>query len=338
MIKVFPLTVGSTRVPFGQFYGGLDGWTGFGALRRFATDKAHPLLVPISAYLIEHPSAGPILVDTGINSDQAHAHHAYYHGFMGVVTDEDEYVLTDAQELPAQLERHGYRCQDIQRVVLTHLHEDHVGGLRHVAHAEVILPQAEWELRNQHYFGLFPAYYAPSFAMVQRWKLIEFSSEAFHSFDSSYDVLGDGTIRLVPTPGHTGGHASVIIKTDGYHVLLAADALYTLRHLDVEHVRAFVPGNEQRVAEYVDSVQRIRALRDALPDLIVVPTHDHSDYGMNLIPTAFADGMLSSTEIAAIRAYEARTFDAQWALKRGTYPHYVPPAAQHETGEVIYGQ
>jgi len=65
-MKLYPLLLGRTKVPFGQFYGGLNGWEGFGALFRFVTDKKHFIWVPIHAYLLEHPKEGLILVDAGI--------------------------------------------------------------------------------------------------------------------------------------------------------------------------------------------------------------------------------------------------------------------------------
>ena len=333
MIKVFPLSIGATKVPFGQFYGG---WTGFNAFFQLATDKSHPMLVPIMAYLIDHPKAGPILMDTGISRWQAHDHKNYYKGIMGAATDVDEYILTPEQELPAQLERFGYRTTDIQRVILTHLHEDHVGGLRHVSHAEVVLPQTEWNVRHQKLVGMFPIYYAPSYSMIQNWKIVGFDSGPFHSFDSSHDLLGDGTIRLIPTPGHTGGHASVVVEADGYQIFLAADALYTLRHLAVDQVHAFVPGPIQYASLYVDTIKRIQRLRDALPDMVIVPTHDHSDYGYNLIPSVLADGVLTLAGKHKLQAYESRIFDKQWQLRAEEAPVYNPPKANRQVGEVIY--
>ena len=64
-MKLYPLLLGRTKVPFGQFYGGLKGWEGLGALFRFVTDKKHFIWVPIHGYLLEHPSAGLILFDAG---------------------------------------------------------------------------------------------------------------------------------------------------------------------------------------------------------------------------------------------------------------------------------
>ena len=46
-MKLYPLLLGRTKVPYGQFYGGLSGWQGLGALARFITDKSHFIWVPI---------------------------------------------------------------------------------------------------------------------------------------------------------------------------------------------------------------------------------------------------------------------------------------------------
>lgn len=67
MVKVYALRLGATKVPFGQFYGGLHGWRGPPAFYRFATDKRHFIIVPIHAYLVDHPQEGLILVDAGIS-------------------------------------------------------------------------------------------------------------------------------------------------------------------------------------------------------------------------------------------------------------------------------
>src|SRR5947209_17707291 len=128
MIRVHQLRLGETKVPFGQFYGGLQGWQGPAGLVRFATDKRHFIWVPIHAYLIEHPQDGLILVDTGVNWRQANEHGQYYRGVARYLFDEDEYRLDPSDELPAALARLGRRSEEIRRVVLTHLHEDHVGG------------------------------------------------------------------------------------------------------------------------------------------------------------------------------------------------------------------
>jgi hypothetical protein len=95
-----PVPAGLDEVPFGQFYGGLEGWRGLRALFKYATDKTHFIVVPIHAYLIDHPREGLILVDAGINWRQAHEHGAYYKGIQHYLFDADEYQLDRSEELP----------------------------------------------------------------------------------------------------------------------------------------------------------------------------------------------------------------------------------------------
>jgi N-acyl homoserine lactone hydrolase len=143
-MKLYALRIGATKVPYGQFYGGTEGWVGLRGMWRFLRDKRHFILVPICVYLIDHPTAGPILVDAGINWDQAHAHHAYYRGVLARLSlDEDEYLLSREQELSAQLGRLGYRCSDISTVIVTHLREDHI-----VAWSRCARPRSCWRPRS----------------------------------------------------------------------------------------------------------------------------------------------------------------------------------------------
>ena len=65
-------------------------------------------------------------------------------------------------------------------------------------------------------------------------QLVEFGNEAepYSSFAWTVDLLGDGSIRLVLTPGHTPGHQSVLVRLqDGRNVLAVGDAAYTLRSI-----------------------------------------------------------------------------------------------------------
>lgn len=89
-----------------------------------------------SIFLVDHPRHGPIMIDTGLNWQQAHAHREYYAGpLLRATFDEDEYLLEPEQRLEAQLSRAGLRTEDIRTVILTHLHEDHLGGVRDLAAA-----------------------------------------------------------------------------------------------------------------------------------------------------------------------------------------------------------
>ncbi len=272
-MKVYPLHIGDTKVPYGQFYGGTEGWEGVRGIWRFFTDKSHYIIVPIYAYLIDHPRAGLILVDAGINWEMAHAHRTYY-GVWSYLLDQDEYRLTREQELPTQVKRLGYQYEDIQTVIVTHLHEDHLGGLDAMRGSKVIIAQEAWTAKA---LGIFGFAQALTRRGIHTPELVALSSGPFHSFDRSQDLLGDGTIRLLPTPGHAEGHLSVLVQMDGYELLLVADAMYTLRHLAVDQVRAILLG-KQSGAQQIDSIQRIQQLRTALPEMVLIPTHEHTTH------------------------------------------------------------
>jgi N-acyl homoserine lactone hydrolase len=334
-MKIYSLHVGDTKVPYGQFYGGRTGWTGMRGMWRFATDKSHYIIVPIHAYLIDHPTSGLILVDTGINWEQAHEHDRYYRGILHYVLDADEYLLTREQELPAQVERLGYRCEDIRTVILTHFHEDHAGGLRYVPQAKVVAAEAEWQALKMKAFGFIPIVYRPSIEVVTSWEPISYTSGPFHSFDKSQDMLGDGSIILLPTPGHDPGHLCVLLQMGGYEILITGDVMYTLRHLAVDEVRAILFGGKILEEQQIDSIRRIQRLRQSLPDLVIVPGHDHTDYQYLFLEPFMADGVFSPEEREQIKTYEARLFDNAGHLMPSAVPRFIPPAHGERVGKAL---
>jgi N-acyl homoserine lactone hydrolase len=97
---------------------------------------------------------------------------------------DDEYAQEPDETLSQQLKRLGYRCEDVRTVILTHLHEDHVGGLCELPKAKVVVSQAEWDARRARMFGFMPMFYQPSYASVERWERVCLRLGAFPYFQS----------------------------------------------------------------------------------------------------------------------------------------------------------
>lgn len=159
-------------------------------------------------------------------------------------------------------------------------------------------------------------------SMMPEPALFDFDSGRFHAFDASKDLFGDGTIILAPTYGHSYGHTSLFVQMGAYQLCLAADALYTLRHLNPDSLSAFCYFGGDGFATQADSVRRLAAMREALPDLIYVPTHDPFAYTFELLQPYLADGELSEEERRALRAYQEQLYGPDGRLQQEAQPRF----------------
>lgn len=239
------------------------------ALGRGAAKKIETW-VPCPVFLLEHPSAGKILIDTGMPPAVAHDTKAAL-GRLGA----SMYAVraTEDQPLPARLRAAGIEPGEITAVVFTHLHFDHTGGLAEIGgNAQVVVSQTEW--RSAHGSRQLARGYMPrQYDTAHDFRLIDFDADSINSFASfgrAFDLFGDGSVTLVSTPGHTAGHMSVVVRTPKREVLLAGDAIYDRRSLD----KSSAPLVLHDEHNYKRSVREIRQYEQMTPSALVVPGHD----------------------------------------------------------------
>ena len=181
--------------------------------------------LPVSAYLIEHPQ-GHILFDTGwgreLSPDGCYERIAQirHMGFLHFLINQG--VLPMGESVPEQLEKMGLHPSDLDYVILSHLHTDHASGLQGVREAKRILA-SEDEIEDTRKHGVR---YAKGM-----WKGISFTPFAFQQTGAgpvgeSYDLFGDGSIKLIRMPGHTAGLAAMKITRGDHYVLFFADGGY----------------------------------------------------------------------------------------------------------------
>jgi N-acyl homoserine lactone hydrolase len=198
--------------------------------------------LPINVYVIEHRD-GLVLFDTG--QDRASITDPKYFPsgpLLGSLFSMARFEMAADQTLSVQLERLGYRAGDVRTVVLSHLHGDHIGGLREVAQAELLVSRAEWDTLS----GPWPELAGIMRRHIQlpglRWRQIEMAplhDPALAPFDVGHDLFGDGSLVMVPTPGHTAGSISLIVRRAGKPTLaLVADLTYAAHLLD----SGYLPG------------------------------------------------------------------------------------------------
>ncbi|MFB4269840.1 N-acyl homoserine lactonase family protein [Nonomuraea sp. GTA35] len=325
-VRVFPIHTGDTIVTYGQFYGGLDGWEGLNGYLRTLVDKAQ-IAVPVRAYLIDHPRHGLLMVDTGVNWEQAHDHDGYYDLTSRLLTEREEYRLSPGQDLRVRLARLGYDAGRIGTVFLTHVHDDHAGGLRSVPQAEVVLDRRDWD------HGVL---YPHSFDLVkENLSFPAFDSGPFGAFPAGQDHFGDGSVILLPTPGHSPGHMCVLLRMDGGSVLFVGDTLYTLPHLAVDQVRQMTIGGAD-TARQLEAARRIQALLAAEPATVPLFAHDNTRYHADRVVPAFAHGRPGKEGLRELRTHMEAVLTPGWRLRAGHAPRFVPPESGTGPGRVEF--
>jgi N-acyl homoserine lactone hydrolase len=179
--------------------------------------------LPIYAFAIEHPE-GVIVVDTGETALAARP--GYFAGWHPGLRAFDVRVEPE-QEIGPQLAGLGIRPGDVRWVVMTHLHTDHAGGLRHFPDTEILVTRAEVEfasglrgrLRGYVANKQWPASFDPT--------VLELEPEPLGPFPQSLRLTDAGDVTLVPLPGHTPGHVGVLVEDGDHTVFLAGDSSYT---------------------------------------------------------------------------------------------------------------
>ena len=224
------------------------GWiTAAAGVWRRDDDMERPVRLPIPAYVIE-TAEERILVDTGLHPAAAEDPAGRYDGADAVRA----FRLELAEGLGEQID-----LTTITKVVLTHLHFDHAGGLALLPpSAPIVVQRREWEA------GLDAAAVARNFYLPVDYAAV---GERVTLVDGDHDLLGDGSIRVLLTPGHTPGHQSIRV---GERLVLGGDVSHFASGLDDHRFPIF--GDD--IDAQAESADRLRALRDA--GATVLPGHD----------------------------------------------------------------
>lgn len=212
--------------------------------------------IPIYAWAIEHDGE-VIVVDTG---DIASAGDTWLVQFRRNIKPE--------QEIEPQLAKLGIKVQDVTRVVLTHIHSDHANGVA------PFLDRPIWVSEREHksFHSLFTRVInrltldAPKAFNPQPFA---FLPEPISSFEFSFPLTKDGNVRVVPTPGHTPGHVSVVAINNGISTFIAGDVTYQQAAL----VSQTTQGPSEAPDELPDTLARVLAYTQAYPT-IYLPSHD----------------------------------------------------------------
>ena len=225
-----------------------------GLIRALWRDPGFTEPLPMWSWIIETASER-ILVDCGARP-----------GATGGVT-RTRFDISPEQTLAAELARAGFEPKDFDRVLLTHLHGDHIGGLAEFDERRVFVSKPEWQ-PVAHYPGRLLRFMT---APVHRgfWpRVFEFTGSPMLGFPASWPVTPDGSVVALPTPGHSPGHTSYLVRREGGAVLLAGDVTYDLPALEAQRDQGFIAV----VDKHHDTLRRVLSLVRA--GVAYLPSHD----------------------------------------------------------------
>jgi N-acyl homoserine lactone hydrolase len=268
-VTVEPLVAGEVQLP-AAFIERAGGRLEKARMLGIGTPRSRWRWLPVPAFLIRHPSAGPVVVDTGLHPSVA----AKPSENMGRIPARFARPrLEPGQDVPAQLRARGLDAKGIEVLVMTHLHYDHASGISEFPNASVILTEEEWVAATTDRRPFLRGYRPAQYDYVFDYRTVDYDRTgitSYGSFGRTFDLFGDGSVRLASTPGHSAGHQSVIARLASRDFVIAGDVVYTQRQLDggPEQPRAVDEHKWRR------SLRELRLFRDQYPDAVIVPGHD----------------------------------------------------------------
>lgn len=223
------------------------------------------------AVLVQHPR-GMLLIDTGLGPEIDQQFEDDMPWLLKPLMGYEKGTSAHAALRQADLDPNS-----VKHILLTHLHWDHAGGLESFPQAEVWFPQAGLEQATA-LADDEAAYFKSQFdAETIRWRFHEFPDGPYENFTSSFDFFGDGSVVLVPMPGHTSASLGVFVNLrNGERYLFSGDTTWSLEGFQrpshkfwfsswlVDHDRAQL---ELPIVQVFHLMQRY-------PQLHVVPSHD----------------------------------------------------------------
>ncbi|MDH4171182.1 MAG: N-acyl homoserine lactonase family protein [Acidimicrobiia bacterium] len=203
------------------------------ALGGFLEGETGELTYPVPVFLIEHPD-GLVAIDAGL-----HPELATDSGRLGPLDGPFRVHLRSdgTGSAGAVLRTAGFDPAQVDQVVVTHLHFDHVGGLVEFPNARLVVQAAEWAARDDEAMVASGAYNPDDIDLGH--DRLEIAGD--------HDIFGDGSVTCLLTDGHTAGHQSVRVRTEAGTFVICGDCCYLRRTLVDEHLPPFGVSRERQV-------------------------------------------------------------------------------------------
>jgi glyoxylase-like metal-dependent hydrolase (beta-lactamase superfamily II) len=238
---------------------------------RRVTVECHSLVA-----LLRHPVHGWLLWDAGYAPRMLEETRRLPYVIYRAITP-----LRLRPELAAaeQIGRWHLTASDIDRVIISHFHADHIAGLRDFPQARLIASANAYQgITGRHGFsalrrGMIPALLPEDFA-ARAELLPDFAGPTLPGLGATHDLFGDGSLLMVALPGHARGQMGMLAHTTQGEVLFAADACWLVRAIresKTPHPITNLLVDDPRAVR--TTIDHLAAFAQARPDITIIPSH-----------------------------------------------------------------
>lgn len=228
---------------------------------RIIASRSYAPELPVLCWLIEHEE-GSILIDAGmcdaaVQPDHIESTQGPFDAWL--LRQVCRFIIKPGEGLGSKLRELGRSSAGL-RVVLTHLHSDHIDGLADLAAPIVMVNRGEW----QH------PYHAPKRLLApMQPQCLDLKPDAASPFGASFQLTRAGDLFAVPTPGHTPHHCSIVLRRGGVTFFFAGDAVYTQDQL----LRGELAGGHGQPEHATETMRTICDFARKEP-VVFLPAHD----------------------------------------------------------------
>jgi len=227
-------------------------------------------MFPALVVLIQHSKYGNILYDSGY-SDLIYKNHVVSFLYNAI----NRTYLKDSETIVSRLSADSIEPGSVKKIILSHAHPDHIGGLRFFQDYQLI--STEKVIRTMKKGGAFQLVFRN---MVPKGKVqyqfvkpYEGDSVLNGYFEKIYDVLGDGSVLGVELNGHADGQLGIYLPEN--KILFAADACWGADLLgkvkDMRFVAKLIQNNYE---EYVSTAAKLERFGTEQTEIKIIYTHD----------------------------------------------------------------
>ena len=199
--------------------------------KSYGFEHVAELKMSVPCFLVAHPK-GTMMWDVGVVPDS---------DFKADGSPVTQGFIEVTKPLKPQLAAIGYQASDIKYIAFSHYHIDHTANANMFAGSTWLVSQPERDI-------MFSDKPAPV-RVEKNYSALKDSKTVIVPSDADYDVFGDGTVIIKPTPGHTPGHQVLFLKLPKTGpVLIAGDLYHYNEERNTDHVPSFEYNKEQSLA------------------------------------------------------------------------------------------